>query len=160
MVRAEGVAAVRNNKTGATSKVRHHCSECNRPPSKECFNKYHRANCEVCGEQFNVKSRGGCSQHEYRDGFNKRYVNIRRGLDPDFKSDWELDQEAKVKAEEDAAAARLAKEISCRPYDTDWSRPQFREKPAPREKTKDNQGKKQPAAPDLKSLRHPRKHGD
>ncbi|KAF2794152.1 hypothetical protein K505DRAFT_222917, partial [Melanomma pulvis-pyrius CBS 109.77] len=137
---------IRNGATGTKTKRTHHCGECGKAPTAECFRKNHVDYCTapmdnqfgVCGMKFNVLSPGGCANHIYRNGFNLRIRNERRGLDPDHKTAWELEQEAKIKAEEDAAgiAAEAAAERAA-------NQQYFRQKAAPREKTKMTQGKKQ-----------------
>jgi hypothetical protein len=33
------------------------------------------ANCEICGREFQIKSRG-CSRHFYKNGYNEEYYNL------------------------------------------------------------------------------------
>jgi hypothetical protein len=57
----------------------HHCDDCNRTPSTNCFKKLHLAFClapvrgeegvtAYCGERFTVDSKGGCWKHPYGNG--------------------------------------------------------------------------------------------
>ncbi|KAF2713995.1 hypothetical protein K504DRAFT_498790 [Pleomassaria siparia CBS 279.74] len=142
--------AVRNTATGAVSKAIHHCGECKKVPTQRCYDKYHIANCEApsgksgapCGVKFTVNSRGGCLKHEYHNGFNLRFIRLRRGQDPDLKSRWELEQEAKAREEQKTAAAAAAlaaeAEFAARDPNTDWHR---HEKGPAKTKTKNKQRK-------------------
>lgn len=87
-------------------------------------------------------------EHPYHEGFNREIVKERRAKDPDFKTDYELEMDAKTRAEEKAAA----EEVEERLYNTDWSKPQFHAKATPKQKMNNKQGKKQPLAKHIAQL--------
>jgi hypothetical protein len=139
-------AGVKNAQGGKTYET-HHCGECNKPPTKQCFKKLHVAYCEVCTYKFNVISPTGCANHSFADGFNRGVQNERRGLDRDYKTSWELAQEAKAKAAEEESARAVAEAEAVR-----LAAPQYKEKRPPPQKKNDKQSKKQSKAQGLKSL--------
>jgi hypothetical protein len=132
---------------GAKTYETHHCSECNKPPSNQCFKKLHVAYCEQCDYKFNVISPTGCANHKFADGFNRGVQNERRGLDRDHKTPWEIAQEAKAEAAREEAA-RVAAEVEA----ARLAAPQYKEKRPPPQKKNERHCKKQPKAQDLKGL--------
>ncbi|KAF2638177.1 hypothetical protein P280DRAFT_482085 [Massarina eburnea CBS 473.64] len=147
--------------TGKIAQLSHHCKECNNAMKPQCLEKKHVAYCTECGYIFNVKSRGGCGKHDYSQGFNHAVRNERRGLDADFRSSYELSQEAKVLAEKRAAeeeAHRLLAQQQT--YNTQWrdpEHPEYPQKAPPRQSIKNKQGKKQQPAITIRSQRRKEK---
>jgi ribosomal protein L37AE/L43A len=138
---------ITNRKTGKATKRVHHCPECKRPSNNHCLKQLHQAYCEECGYMFAVKSRGGCIQHKYRDGYNKNVLNERRALDPTFNHE-DADDEQKEEP---------AKPFEYKPFNTNWSKSDHKAKANPKEKTADRQGRKQQPAMDVNAVKRERK---
>ena len=137
-----------NLTTGKMNKKSHHCIECKTAATSNCYKEKHVAYCDfpvnnnlsgTCNVRFNVKARGGCGKHPYHTGANQRVRQERRHLDPEFKSEEELETEEYLRQQETAAAEAEAEHLRSRPHDTDWSRPEeplYKEKRVPRERAK------------------------
>jgi hypothetical protein len=112
--------------------------------------KKHQAHCEECGYIFNVMTRGGCAKHKYRDGYNKSHILDRKGLDPNFNADGNGVEDV------DPTETPQA-EVETRPYNTDWSKAEYKVKPEPKQKLQDKQGKKQQPAKTIKDFKKDRR---
>lgn len=129
------IANMGGNKTNRTrnlakskfTKISHHCSECKRPISEQCFKNLHFAYCDVnmCNERFQVISPSGCRKHPYSEGDNL-LVKQQRSKSPNYVPyDFVLAEKEKAKkeAEEKEKAIEREKEmVRQRTFDKDWKK--------------------------------------